>query len=170
MGDSLCSMGVGRQIAKKILCSRRAILSSRYAVLAKPNEADDEEDEAGVSAPLSALDESSTSLSGAFAAERHSETVTDFAVQLRLIKKMPPKLPLMPQLVALKPKKRTELLKSISQVEDYCGSRVLPRLPDEVNLGPELYDIIQQQLDILPFKTPANGNCMTRALAQALLK
>uniref|UniRef100_A0AAV1TDY3 Uncharacterized protein n=1 Tax=Peronospora matthiolae TaxID=2874970 RepID=A0AAV1TDY3_9STRA len=154
--------------ATKTLSSRRAFLSSRYAVLADQHEVDVEEVEAVVHAPFSALEEPDTSGAGALAAVRHSDKATDSTVQLRLIKKTPPKLPLTPQLVALKQKERTELLRNIAQVEGYCGSRVLPRLPDGVDLGSGSYDIIQQQLDILPVQTPANGNCSAMALVQAL--
>uniref|UniRef100_A0AAV1TTD2 Uncharacterized protein n=1 Tax=Peronospora matthiolae TaxID=2874970 RepID=A0AAV1TTD2_9STRA len=109
-----------------------------------------------------------TSVAEALAAVRHSDKATYSTVQLRLIMKTPPKLPLTPQLVALKQKERTELLRNIAQVEGYCGSRVLPRLPDGVDLGSGSYDIIQQQLDILPVQTPANGNCLAMVLVQAL--
>uniref|UniRef100_A0AAV1V975 OTU domain-containing protein n=1 Tax=Peronospora matthiolae TaxID=2874970 RepID=A0AAV1V975_9STRA len=112
--------------------------------------------------------EPDTSGAGALAAVRHSGKATNSTVQLRLIKKTPPKLPLTPQIVVLKQKERTELLRNIAQLEGYCGSQVLPRLPDGVDLGSGSYDIIQQQLDILPVQTPANGNCLAMALVQAL--
>uniref|UniRef100_A0AAV1TTE6 Uncharacterized protein n=1 Tax=Peronospora matthiolae TaxID=2874970 RepID=A0AAV1TTE6_9STRA len=116
------SISQGRKAlsATKTSSSRRAFLSSRYAVLADQHEVDVEEDEAVVSAPFSALEEPDTSGAGALAAVRHSDKATDSTVQLRLIKETPPKLPLTPQLVALKQKERTELLRNIAQVEGYC--------------------------------------------------
>ncbi|KAE9357793.1 hypothetical protein PR003_g1618 [Phytophthora rubi] len=86
--------------------------------------------------------------------------------QLHLVQAKPPKLHSTPELVGLKQRERKALSKAIEMLEDESGSL----LPPADYTGKELKEFadIEDSLSLCQVSTPASGNCMTMALAQAL--
>lgn len=86
--------------------------------------------------------------------------------QLHLVQAKPPQLHSTPELVGLKQRERKALSKAIELLEDESGSL----LPPADYTGKKLKEFadIEDSLSLCQVSTPASGNCMTMALAQAL--
>ncbi|KAI9989109.1 hypothetical protein PInf_022846 [Phytophthora infestans] len=87
--------------------------------------------------------------------------------QLRLVKAKPPKLIKSPQLVALKQREREEMETLTDSMSPFKGSP-LPSSGDAIQAVTSFSEI-EALLGLRQVATPATGNCMVLALAQAIV-
>ncbi|KAI9996223.1 hypothetical protein PInf_013606 [Phytophthora infestans] len=147
------------------LQQKLSVTQSRFAAL------DDEEVEESVEvSPVSAEQAGNLTIvisSGDEQVEKAPVPLTyEQNQQLHLVKDKPPKPYSTPQLVGLKQRERKAVLQAVAKVAQRSGDRLTP-LPFA---GGELtsFAAIEESLALSPVSTPATGNCITMALAQAM--
>ncbi|KAG1690419.1 hypothetical protein DVH05_028095 [Phytophthora capsici] len=140
---------------------------SRYDVLAGDDEEDDETapELPGPASPPSAPIEIQTDDE---LEEKAPVQLTEAdKAKLHLVKAKPPKVPSTPQLVALKSRERKVLRHAVNAAQQPLGKRMPP--PAYSGEVLESFSAIEASLGLRQVNTPATGNCMAMALAQALV-